>query len=112
MFEKDNFENMVVTWINKRRWRTLRFYIIGWTLSFVFLSIVRGVGTEEMGSLKFEFLDSLLLAFTLGPIMGFVSGLAQIVTEERIYKNISLRRFLLIQLLYTFLFVILLVIVA
>ncbi|WP_420400809.1 adenylate/guanylate cyclase domain-containing protein [Flagellimonas sp.] len=112
MFEKDNFENMVGTWINKRRWRTLRFYMIGWTLSFVFLSIVRGVGTEEVGSLKFEFQDSLLIAFSLGPIMGFVSGLAQIISEERIYKNISLRKFLLIQLLYTLLFMVLLVVVA
>ncbi|WP_431174259.1 adenylate/guanylate cyclase domain-containing protein [Flagellimonas flava] len=112
MFEKDNFENMFGTWISKRRWRTLRFYMIGWTLSFVFLSIVRGVGTEEVGTLKFEFLDSLLIAFSLGPIMGFVSGLAQIISEERIYKNISLRKFLLIQLLYTLLFMVLLVVVA
>ncbi len=112
LFEKDNFETMVMTWINRRRWRTLRFYMIGWTLGFVFLSIVRGVGTEELGSLKFEFVESLLIAFTLGPIMGFVSGLAQIVTEERIYKNISLRKFLLIQLLYTLLFVVLVVVVA
>ncbi len=103
---------MVVTWINKRRWRTLRFYILGWTLGFVFLSIVRGVGTEELGNLKFEFQESLLIAFTLGPIIGFISGLSQVVTEERIYKNISLRRFLLIKLLYTLLFVMLLVVVA
>ena len=98
--------------INKQRWNTLKFYVIGWTIGFVFLSIVRGVGTQELGNIQFEFSSSILLAITLGPIMGIVSGLAQIITEERIYKNISLRKFLLIRFLYTSLFVVLLVIMA
>lgn len=98
--------------INKRRWRILRFYIVGWTLACLFLSIVRGVGTEELGSLKFEFDQSILISFTLGPIMGLVSGLAQILTEERIYKFISIQRFLLIRFLYTIGFLIVVVIAA
>ncbi len=87
--------------INKRRWRILRFYIVGWTLACIFLAIVRGVGTEELGNLKFEFDQSILISLTLGPILGLVSGLAQILTEERIYKFISIQRFLLIRFIYT-----------
>ena len=41
--------------MSKRNWRILGFYIIGWTLAMLFLAIVRGVGTEELGELKFDF---------------------------------------------------------
>lgn len=41
--------------MSKRSWRILKFYSIGWTLSMLFLVIVRGVGTEELGQLKFDF---------------------------------------------------------
>ena len=100
------------TILNKRRWRILRFFIIGWTAAFLFLSIVRGVGTEELGQLKFSFRDSLLIALSLGPIMGALSGIAQIVFEERFYRYVSLKRLLLMQLLYTLVFLILVSIVA
>ncbi|PWL40448.1 hypothetical protein DKG77_06455 [Flagellimonas aquimarina] len=98
--------------INKRRWRVIRFYLIGWTLAFVFLSIVRGVGTEELGALKFDFIPSLMIAFTLGPIMGTGSAVAQILMEERVYRHVSIGRLLLINSLYSILFIILLVIIA
>ena len=76
-------------------------------MAFLFLGIVRGVGTEELGQLKFSFRDSLLIALSLGPIMGTLSGIAQIVFEERFYRYISLKRLLLMQLLYTLVFLIL-----
>ncbi len=100
------------TLINKRRWSILRFFIIGWTAAFVFLSIVRGVGTEELGEIKFGFLDSILIALSLGPIMGCLSGIAQIVFEERFYRYVSLKRLMVMQLIYTFVFLILISIVA
>ena len=91
--------------INKRRWRIIRFYCIGWTLAFIFLSIVRGVGTVELGIIKLSLENSLLIAFTMGPIVGLISGGAQILTEERIYKHVSIRRLLLIGFLYFYLFI-------
>ncbi|MFD2099604.1 adenylate/guanylate cyclase domain-containing protein [Flagellimonas iocasae] len=100
---------MSLVFINNRRWRIIRFYCIGWTLAFVFLSIVRGVGTTEMGSLKFDLLSSLLISITLGPIMGLISGFAQILTEERIQKHRSLLRLLFFRLVYGILFLILLI---
>ncbi|MEW2923246.1 adenylate/guanylate cyclase domain-containing protein [Muricauda sp. ANG21] len=95
--------------INKRRWRILRFYCIGWTLAFVFLSIVRGVGTTEMGSLKFETSFSLLISVTLGPIMGLISGIGQILTEERVQLHPSLISLLIFRFIYGILFLILLI---
>lgn len=98
--------------ISKRRWRILRFFILGWTLAFIFLSIVRGVGTQELGALKFSFQESLLISITLGPIMGLVSGTAQILLEERFYQYLSLKKLLVIQLVYILLFLTLLIISA
>lgn len=100
---------MALVFINNRRWRIIRFYCIGWTLAFIFLSIVRGVGTTEMGSLKFDTSSSLLISITLGPIMGLISGFAQILTEERIQKHRSLFRLLFFRLIYGVLFLILLI---
>jgi len=96
----------------KRRWRIIRDYCIGWTLAFVFLSVVRGIGTEEQGSLKFDFLSSVIISITMGPFMGFFSGLSQVWMEERIYRRISIGRFLFFRLLYAILVILFLVLLA
>ncbi len=98
--------------INKRRWRIIRFYCIGWTLAFIFLTIVRGVGTRELGLIQFDFATGLKIAVTLGPIMGLISGAAQVLTEERIYKHLSIQRLLIVRFFYTILFIILLTLTA
>lgn len=87
-------------------------YCIGWTLAFIFLSIVRGVGTTEQGSLQFGFFSSMAIALTLGPLIGAISGYAQIFSEERVYKRISIQKLLLLRLLYIFLFIITLTVIA
>ena len=96
----------------KRRIRIVRDYCIGWTVAFLFLSVVRGVGTEELGGLKFEFGQSLIISFTMGPIMGIISGISQVWMEEKIYRRISIGRFLALRLLYAFLFIIILILLA
>ncbi len=97
---------------SKRWWRILRFFIVGWTLSFVFLAIVRGVGTVEQGQLQFSFGFSIKIALTLGPIMGLVSGFAQIIIEERIYKYLPIQRLLFIRFIYASIFIIVLIVAA
>nr|WP_298997516.1 adenylate/guanylate cyclase domain-containing protein [uncultured Allomuricauda sp.] len=109
LFEKDNFEFMGLSQTNKRRWRILRFYMIGWTMACIFLSIVRGLGTQELGQLQFNFPDNILISVILGPILGLISGTAQILVEERIYKFMSIQRLLIIRFLYTILFLVLMV---
>jgi len=101
-----------MNFINRRRWRVVRNYCIGWTLAFAFLSIVRGVGTMELGELKFDFVSSLLISLTIGPIIGFISGYSQVLMEERIYQRISIQRFLVIRLLYSILIVFALILIA
>ncbi|NAY92227.1 adenylate/guanylate cyclase domain-containing protein [Muricauda sp. JGD-17] len=103
---------MAISFFHSRRWRIIRFYCVGWTFAFIFLSIVRGVGTMELGTLQFDFKSSMMIAVTLGPLMGFVSGFAQILVEERIYKYISIQRLLLLRFLYSLLFLILLTLLA
>lgn len=96
----------------KKKLKVIIDYILGWTLALVFLSIIRGVGTRELGSLEFRFLPSMIISFTMGPILGLVSGLSQVWMEEKIYRRISIRQFLLLRLLYAFLFVIALILIA
>ncbi len=97
---------------NKRKWRIIRDYCIGWTLSFIFLSIVRGIGTTENGSLQFGFWSSFLISFSLGPLLGAVSGYAEILMEERFYKRMSIGKLLTIRLGYSVLFVMVLTVIA
>ncbi|NAS12134.1 adenylate/guanylate cyclase domain-containing protein [Poritiphilus flavus] len=96
----------------KYRWRVILSYCIGWTLAFVFLSIVRGVGTMEMGQLKFDFLSSLTISFTMGPLIGLISGYSELLMEERIYKRVTIVKFLFFRLIYMLVFVLLMVLIA
>ncbi len=95
-----------------RRLKVIRNYGIAWTAAFVFLAVVRGVGTTETGSLKFDFLSSFLIALTLGPIMGSFSALAQLWMEESIYRKTTIIRFLVLRLLYATSFIIVLILIA
>lgn len=97
---------------NMRRQEILKQYIVGWTIAFVFLSFVRGEGTEELGSVKMEAWEAILISFLIGPLIGVISGFAQAFTEENGYKQISLRNLLMLRLLFAILFVTLLVLSA
>lgn len=89
---------------NRRRLKIIKDNCIGWTIAFIFLCIVRGEGTRELGSVQFEFWPSILFSFFMGPIFGSISGYAQILSEERIYKRISFQKLLLLRLVYSILF--------
>ena len=94
---------------NKRRWAIIRGYIIGWTLAFLFLSIVRGIGTIELSSVQFEFWETVIVSCIFGPVFGSISGFVQILTEERYYKRVSIFRLVGFRLIYASLFVFVLV---
>lgn len=89
---------------NRRKWQVIRAFSIGWTLAFVFLCIVRGVGTTEDGIVKFSITESLLFAILIGPVFGAISGYTQVLTEERIYKRITIRSLLIFRLVFAFFF--------
>lgn len=91
---------------NKQKWQIIQQYIIGWILSFIFLSIVRGEGTEELGSVQFELGKSILISLIGGTIFGAISGYAQILTEERGYKKMSIQSLLAARVIYVLLFLI------
>ena len=97
---------------NKRRARIIRDYCIGWTIAFLFLCIVRGEGTLEKGSVQFEFWTSIFVSLIFGPAFGSVSGFAQILTEERVYKRMSIHKLILLRLTYALLFLTTLIVVA
>lgn len=94
---------------NKRRWRIIGTYSLGWTLALLFLTIIRGVGATEDGAVDIDLKDSLWFIFSFGPIFGGISGYAQIVAVERLYKRTSVRKLLLVRLSLSFLFLSLLV---
>jgi len=80
-------------------------------VAFVFLTIVRGVGTVELGVVQYEFWSSILLITITAPIFGTISGFAQILTEEKIYKRISIQKLLLLRFVYALLFIMALILV-
>ncbi|RKR13057.1 adenylate cyclase [Maribacter vaceletii] len=95
---------------SKRRLIIVRDYVIGWTLAFIFLSIVRGVGTIEVGSVQFEFWHSILISLSFGFFFGNISGYVQIFIEERLYKKISILNFIVLRLIYIISLLILIII--
>ncbi len=92
--------------------RIIRDYCIGWVLAFAFLSIVRGVGTTENGFVQMEFWPTIVFALVFGPLFGIVSGCAQILMEERIYKRISIQKLLLLRVIYACLFLVAIILTA
>lgn len=97
---------------NKRRIQILKQYIVGWTIAFVFLSIVRGGGTKELGSVEMEVWKAILVSFLMGPFFGSISGFAQILTEENGYKQIALQKLLMLRFVFAVLCVASIVIIA
>ena len=91
---------------NKRREQIIKQYIIGWTISFLFLSVVRGEGTQELGSVQFEFWQSIFASIIGGSLLGSISGYAQIVTEEKGHNRISIQKLLVLRIIYAILFLI------
>jgi len=89
---------------NLRRWKIIRDYCIGWTLAFIFLCIVRGEGTEELGSVNIKFWNFFWYSFLIGPIFGSISGYAQILTEEHGYKRMSLGKLSLVRIVFVMAF--------
>lgn len=89
---------------NKRRLRIIKNYSAGWTIALIFLSIVRGIGTVEIGYINFDFLTSVVFCVIIGPAFGAISGFAQIIYEERVYKRISIKKLALYRLIYFILF--------
>ena len=95
---------------NEHRLEILAQYCIGYTIAFVLLSIFRGSGTTELGAVQFEFMSAALMSALLGIVFGSISGYAQILTEQKLYKKISFRKLLILKLCYALLLLFLLVI--
>ncbi|WP_299764716.1 adenylate/guanylate cyclase domain-containing protein [uncultured Dokdonia sp.] len=97
---------------NKHRLSIIATYCVGWTLAFIFLSIVRGIGATENGAYDFDFTTSLLYSVIMGPIFGAISGYAQIYIYERIYKRASARELIFIRMLLSIIFIIILILIS
>ncbi len=97
---------------NRRRWGIVRDYVVGWTIAFLILSVVRGAGTIEQGAVQFEFPVTMYISMVFGVLFGVISGYAQIWTEERLYRRVSIQKLLLLRLSIAVLFVFTIILVA
>ena len=97
---------------NKRRWLIVRDFIIGWIIAIIFLSIVRGSGTIERGSVHLEFWTTILIAFIFGIFFGSISGYAQILMEEKLYKRMPLQKLLILRVVFAFIFLLSLILIS
>lgn len=96
----------------RRRLTIIGFYCIGWTLAFIFLTIVRGVGATEDGAIDMGTMSSVIYSLIMGPVFGSISGSAQILTDEWLYKRTSARKLIFIRLTLSFIFLITLVLIS
>jgi adenylate cyclase len=97
---------------NKHRLQIITEYCFGWAVAFMLLSVIRGSGTTELGSVQFDFLTAILFSMLLGAVFGSISGYAQILTEERIYKKISLKNLIILKFVFALSLLITLVLVS
>lgn len=67
----------------------------------MFLSIVRGSGTTEQGSIELGLPQALAMSLVLGLIFGGLAGVAQVLLEERAYKRMPLHRLLTLRLMFS-----------
>lgn len=91
-------------WNNRFKIRIIRDYIIGWTLALLFLCVIRGLGTKELGALQFSFELSVVLSLIVGPVFGAISGFIRIYSSEYFVKRISILELMGIRLLMSVLF--------
>jgi len=96
----------------KRRWRIIRTFGLGWVAAFVFLSIVRGSGTIEEGSVELGLPQAIGMSIVLGSIFGGLAGVVQVLIEEHAYKRMSLRRLLTLRIIFSFVSLVSLVLLA
>lgn len=101
-----------MNFITKRKLKIVRDYIIGWTLAFIFLSIVRGVGTIEVSSVQFEFWHSITISIVFGLTIGGLSGVAQLIIEEKLYRRISILKLTLLRLISIIILLVLIIFLA
>lgn len=66
----------------------------------MFLSVVRGSGTIEQGSVEFGLLEAFGMSILLGLIFGGIAGAVQILIEERAYGRMPLHRLLTFRFLF------------
>lgn len=83
----------------KRRWGIIRYYIVGWTIAFLFLAVIKGMSTET-SAVQFKLWESVLASLVFGSFFGGISGYIQILIEERYYRRISIQRLVLFRLIY------------
>jgi adenylate cyclase len=70
------------------------------------------VGTTEAGHVQFEFWSSVVIALFFGPVFGAIAGVTQFLTEERIYRRMSMIKLILIRTVAAVLFLVVLVLTA
>ena len=57
------------------------------------------MGTIEVSSVQFEFWHSITISIIFGLIIGGLSGFAQIIIEEKLYRRISILKLMMLRLI-------------
>lgn len=98
--------------LKRRKKKIIRQYALFWPPALIFLSIIRSVGTIEVGSFDPGITVSILLSASLGLIGGIISGSFQFILEEKIYGKATVTKLVLAKGVFILLFLIILIILA
>lgn len=93
--------------INKKyRWFLIRDHVLVWISAFTLFMMIRTTGTTDVTGIEIPVRVSLRMTISLGVFFGLISGLATLFFSERFYRRVSLRKFLLLRLLFTISFLV------
>ncbi|WP_420387727.1 adenylate/guanylate cyclase domain-containing protein [Roseivirga sp.] len=98
--------------LKRRKKKIIGQYALFWPPALVFLTIIRSVGTIEVGSFDPGLLPSILLAAVFGFIGGVISGYFQFMLEEKIYGRTSIRKLALAKAIFIVIFLVTLIVIA
>jgi len=101
-----------VNFRTRRRRKIISQYAVGWPLGFIFLVLVRSIGTVEQGQFDPGIFNSILISIGLGLTFGIISGYFQYLIEEKFYRKASIKKLVLLKLCYLVAFLLLMITVS
>jgi adenylate cyclase len=98
--------------LRNRKKTIIRQYTLGWMAGLIFLVFIRSVGTVEVSRFNPSLDVAIFFAGLLGGFFGMISGYFQFLLEEKIYRQTSIKKLLIIKGVYLLAFVVAMIFVA
>lgn len=89
---------------HRRKKKVISQYAIGWPIGLTLYICLRNIGTVTESSFDPDLGTALLIGAGFGLIFGIISGYFQFIVEEKLYKRASIKKIIVLKLVYMTLF--------